>query len=130
MSAFIVSEKHLQTLVNWAMDNKVGFFFDGKYYDLKDPKVPETILTVLYRQNVRSVDSRYKEKNVIDSLKFKRMIVALNPVDVLKACHCLEYQSCETDDYERSFAYDIIIRIKDHAIRLLPGYEKANWAIK
>lgn len=50
-----------------------------------------------------------------------------NMVQVLKSCDCLEYQSCENDDYEKSIAAKIINSIRTHAIHALPGYDDAAW---
>lgn len=133
MSAFIVSEKHLQTLINWAMVQDVYFYFNGHRYEATHTEEAELLLTVLYRQNVRSVDERYSEKNTIESLKVKPMgagkIGKVSPVQILKACDCYDYQACETDDYRQTFAADIINRIRSHAIGMLPGYDDAKWEI-
>lgn len=129
MSAFIVSDKHLQTLINWANQNQVYFYYNGKHYKSDDVPTLDLLLTVLHRQNVRSVDRRYQEKNVVDSLRVKLTPVTLSPVEILKACDCYDYQACETEDYHQTFAYDIIRRIRETAITKLPGYSGAKWSI-
>jgi hypothetical protein len=48
---------------------------------------------------------------------------------VLKACHCLGYQSCETADYEQSIAHSIIRAIEKKAMRGIAHYEDAPWGI-
>jgi hypothetical protein len=53
----------------------------------------------------------------------------LNPVSILKLCDCLEYQSCETEDYNETVAYRLLNVIRRAAIRILPGYDDAKWEI-
>ena len=56
-------------------------------------------------------------------------LLHLDPVQVLKACDCYDYQSCETDDYPQSEAKRMIETIKTWAITTLPSYDKAEWAL-
>ena len=55
---------------------------------------------------------------------------SLRPIDVIKACHCQEYQSCEHDGWETSTAKAIVDAIEGAASRALPGYDDAPWEIK
>ncbi len=52
---------------------------------------------------------------------------AFNPVQVIKAAQCYEYQACETPDYGSSEAHKIIEGIIAAAQYMLPGYEDAKW---
>jgi hypothetical protein len=45
----------------------------------------------------------------------------------LKMLDCLEYQSCESDDWETTQAYRLQQAMRRAAIRALPGYESAQW---
>ena len=91
---------------------------------------PDLLATILYRENVRSVRHRYPndsfealERLTIGS--YRRQIA--DPVQLLKMCQCLDYQSCETTDWEQSTAYKIIRSIISAAIGDLPGYREAAW---
>ena len=53
----------------------------------------------------------------------------LSPVQVLKACNCLEYQSCEHPGWEDSQARANLEVIRAYAVRQLPGYEDADWTL-
>jgi hypothetical protein len=87
-------------------------------------------LTVLYRQNVRSVDARYQEGNEVESLRYRPTgRPAVSAVQMIKACNCYDYQACETDDYYETLAYAISDAIRAAAGRLVPGYEEASWVI-
>ena len=53
----------------------------------------------------------------------------LSPVAILKLIDSLEYQSCESDDYEQTVAYKSLQSIRKSAIHALEGYEDAEWSI-
>ena len=122
MSAFIVPDYHLDCLVSWAVAHRVEIFPRGA--------TPLSVAQELYEENCRSVDYRYTEVNERSYRFTSRPEAArLSPVQVLKACDCLEYQSCEHPGWTDSRAVDILYRIRGTAIRLLPGYEQAAWTL-
>jgi hypothetical protein len=92
---------------------------------------------MLWDENVRSVQSRYGKENApgprgetyFYSLHVVVPEVTLHtdPVQVIKACDCFAYQSCETDDWKSSEAYYYIEALKDAALPPLAGYEDAVW---
>ena len=96
---------------------------------------------VLYAENVRSVGARYPEDTFesmpgpidkpeqihITARDETLAIYRLKPVEILKMCDCLEYQSCETDDWETTVACRLWNAIRRAAIRALSGYEDAPW---
>lgn len=52
-----------------------------------------------------------------------------SPVQILKACHCLEYQSCEHPEWEDSQARAFLADVRESMERKVPGYEEASWGI-
>lgn len=96
---------------------------------------------VLYAENIRSVLHRYPddtfesapglinkpEQITVTYKHFNHVDWVLKPVAILKMCDGLEYQSCETEDYESMPAYRLLQNIRRAAIRALPGYEDAPW---
>ncbi len=52
------------------------------------------------------------------------------PVEIIKACDCYDYQSCETPDWKDTEAYAIMQMLRKRAIYSLPGYEEAAWEIR
>lgn len=50
-----------------------------------------------------------------------------DPVQVLKACACYEYQSSESPDWDGGEAEGFIASLRRDAIRALPGFEDAVW---
>jgi hypothetical protein len=92
--------------------------------------------SVLKAENVRSVRHRYpKDADMTDDSPIvvttgdfvDVRFLNVKAVQILKLCDCLAYQSCETDDWEQSAAYELIAAIRFAAIRALPGYEAAPW---
>lgn len=96
---------------------------------------------VLYRENVRSVQGRYPDsprddlpgpnadaghvtltRRDLSAPKYR-----LQPVAILKLLDCLEYQSCEPEDWETTVAFRLTEAIRGAAIGALPGYSDAPW---
>src|SRR5437899_3151424 len=130
MSAFVVSGTHIDAIVTYAIDAKVSFYFDNARTDITAHNAQQ-IGAALFLENVRSVNCRYRETDdgAGPAYLFKRFNTPLTPVEVIKACHCLSYQSCETEDWEATKAFAILRAIESTATHKLPGYEKAPWGI-
>lgn len=118
--------------------------FDGALrglHNLNNYELATLYANVMYAENIRSVSARYpndsfddlpglveKPRSIeITSRDFINPQYKLKSVSILKMCSCLEYQSCETDDWESTVAYRLIDSIRAAAIRSLPGYEDAPW---
>lgn len=129
MSAFICSKNHISALANYACVQKV--WLDGRSATSDDF---ESIYKVLASENVRSVCARYDGDkpsdydDFVSPVSLSRYLVA-DPVQIIKLCDCLDYQSCETDDWKETLAYRTLQRIRNAAIDSLPGYDDAKWAI-
>lgn len=96
------------------------------------PETADSTLLMLYAANVASVNFRYAGKaDEPDSFPRYRHSDRhdLNPVKVLKALACYEYQSCEHPDWPHSEAFDFCASLRKAAINALPGYDEANWSI-
>lgn len=90
----------------------------------------DLIGALLLAQNVRSVNYRYSHhepEETPDYVYRTVMFDRIDPIVVLKSVQCLHYQSCETDDYDRSFAAVVLHVITSAAISRLPGYSAAPW---
>lgn len=90
------------------------------------------IAAVLRHQNIRSIQARYgsdaDDMWGDEPYRYRRVESDLisHPA-VLKSLACLEYQSCETDDYRETLAWALLEAIRDAAVRDLPGYDDAPW---
>jgi hypothetical protein len=138
MSAFIVSDYHINALVTWAANrhafNAVTYYWAGRSRDVRSD--PQRIANVLYAENVRSVNARYDDAepahgfNYVGTGRTGLSAYRLSPVQIIKACHCLAYQSCETSDWEDTEAFAILRGIEDAAVRSLAGYDEADWCLE
>jgi len=95
----------------------------------------ETIGQILYHQNIRSVQARYPSDTwdtMPGPMNAPRVYTFRHerrpdPVSVLKSLACLEYQSCETDDWTQTAAHELCQRLRHLAINYLQGYADAPW---
>jgi hypothetical protein len=135
MSAYIVEPLHINALVSWACLQRAphGYY----YYWQQDAHGINTesatrIAAILHAENVRSVNTRYRESAPLDGFTFKSEAVfasRLSAVQVIKACQCLAYQSSEADQWKDSEAFAILRSIESAAVRCLPGYDEAEWSM-
>jgi hypothetical protein len=137
MSAFTVSNKHISALLNFYASQKPYASPQWLHSLAKPGEFPtqfddKSILTeigqVLVNENYRSVNHRYHEQTAAFDFKLQDTD-AYKPVDVLSLLDCYDYQSCETDDYYKTPAADVINAIRKAAIKALPGWEDGPWAI-
>lgn len=134
----MVDRAHVWYLANAAAECQYfRYFWNGQSnavsrLESKDPNTRSAagVASSLYRENARSVHARYGGEmpyadcgTPIPSFAWLRF----DPVQVIKACHCLAYQSCETDDWEETEAAAILRAIESAYVRRLIGYEEAEW---
>lgn len=131
MSAFILLEKHINTLITSALfASRYGYNFgvvhnnQYKTYHFNDTDI---LGQILVNQNYKSVNYRYDENEIPYKYHFK--YTEAEAIQILKACDCYDYQSCETEDYYSTEACAIIERIRRDTISTLPGYNDALWDV-
>lgn len=131
MSAHIVPDAHINALVQWAGDKNgssaVSYYFAGARRHIRNDQ--KRIASVLFAENVRSVNARYKECDDAHGFVYRRTTIQLTPVQVLKALAGYSYQACEADGFAESEAFAIVDGIRHAAIRLLAGYDEAAWSL-
>jgi hypothetical protein len=130
MSAFICSNAHITALAVYATKHGLTKYSTN------------AVAKSLFAQNVASVNHRYNETN---NVKFRMHKGAANyefsPVQIIKAAQCLDYQSCELDDWQDTFECLLLNEIVTHALAtlgkpadsetsFLPGYHDAQWEIR
>jgi hypothetical protein len=119
MSAYQVDDYHINALVSWAAGRHghqaVSYYWNGSRRDIRTD--PKRIASVLYAENVRSVNARYKQADDAHGFRYKSVITThLKLQDIVMACRGLAYQSCETSDWEQTEARAILEGIKDSAV--------------
>lgn len=141
MSAFICSPEHIATLVVYY--RQAGY--PGERFDL------EYAADTLMRANIASVAYRYpgdgegarpgpvgyatdgalieETKRLAMDTEFHREVKKYKPVEIIKLAQSLDYQSCESPEWENTPAKALIDSIIFRAATWLPGYNEAPWGI-
>ena len=118
MSAFIVNKKHIDYIVTVLYNDNP--FFTKEFLN----KTGQTLVN----ENFKSVNYRYNESDKPYKYIFEQ-VKNINPIQVLKAINCLDYQSCEHANWKKSNARKILDDIRDICINKLPGYDDFQWEI-
>jgi hypothetical protein len=86
---------------------------------------------MLLRENQLSVNYRYRENGIENIYFFEESLTTetIDPVVILKAIACYEYQSCEHPGWTTSEAHAFCEALRRRMIHHLPGYEEAPWEI-
>ena len=146
MSAYIVSKAHIDAIVTFAVGGarRVGtvkrIAEEGGHGEFVSSAVytPSQIGAALRAENHASVDYRYSETTPAPAYVFRPKCSGstctktkrlLTPLDIIKLCQSLKYQSCEHHAWDASFAKDFLDRVISAAIAALPGYDNAFWGI-
>ena len=134
MSAFIVGNKHINVMLKAAnMSQYPGdglrYYWNGNTYPLCGGQAQLEAGQKLVDENYRSVNHRYDEQ--VETEPFSLMVLhqQFTPVEIIKACDCYRYQSCETPDWTETEAYAIMTALRERAIHRLAGYDEAEWNI-
>ena len=127
MSAYLVSDKHIQAILQATTPQYPGDGF-SYYWNGERHYGTNNLAQILVNENYRSVNSRYSESD--KPHKFQpQNIRPYTPVEILSLLAGYEYQACETNDWKDSQASAIIEALRSNAIRRLPGYENAPWTV-
>jgi hypothetical protein len=120
MSAYIVDNNSINYLVNYLEQEHDKYLAYFRYVD-ENIKTNQDVGQIILDENVRSVNTRYNEESK-ETFKYSfENYGFFDPRQVISVCKCIEYQSCETSDWEQSKAYRLITRIKDYAIGEIEG---------
>ena len=139
MSCFVVSDFHVSAIVAWAVDKGVP---------LDDS--PDAVALALAAANRAAFSERYQGR--YGALPFggldRSASLALQPVEIIKACDCLAYQCSDWSAWDLSDASEDLAFIRDVAVQLvhgpwsvaygpaeargreLPGYAEAAWCLE
>lgn len=131
MSAFLVSDKHISEMLRFASANDGRVHYDDEWLDLKVPDEAQKVGQILLNENYRSLNARYGSPNKPHNFRYNPFSLrpVMGAIEVVKLCHCYDYQACESDDYYETPAHSITQAIQDCAVRTIPGYEEAEWCI-
>ena len=149
MSAYIVDRDHVIYLVDAARESgaygSTFRWWTGERPNLDRHELPRfnderaaEVANMLWRENIKSVSHRYNDRTSatlpgshgreITARDFRGLRwMSFDPVQVIKACQCLDYQSCEHDDWEQSEACAFLQALKASECHRLRGYDAAEW---
>lgn len=127
MSAFVVSDEHLGAILRYAAFKNMYAF--GKNVRGNEQEIGMLLLT----ENYISVEARYPkiytERRTFHYIPFYATRPLLKPIEFIKLCQSLAYQSSEHDAYDSSDAGRAVRGFISTAISRLEGYEDAPWSI-
>ena len=150
MSAWIVSKAHIDALVSAAMTsgNPMSWYYDnpsrrGEITYTDTVKASEVGM-MLWGENLASINARYPDtiddptacpgpcdfdgSASVPAYQFTRT-QQMTPVQIIKAIHCYEYQSCEHEGWKTSEAHAFCEALTDKMTNALPGYDDAPWGL-
>ena len=116
MSAYRVSDYHLNIIVSYFTQQtthtgNLWLEVNGEYQYLTIQTAPE-VAKILMDENKRSLANRYPNAPEMQGRPYQFNYLPeakyYSPAEIAKAIDCLEYQSCESDDYETTKAYHLL----------------------
>lgn len=146
MSAFICNPEHFGILAAFAVQHRCAVREWCRTVAGNDIETAQAIARGLARENIRSVahsypndvsgsrpgpclhDAEIEEAAAIYAAHFVTHPQGVAPIQIIKLCSSLDYQSCETEDWKDTLAWRQNEWIKSAAIRCLNGYEGADWS--
>jgi len=125
MPATFATRKHIAALVLFYQNNQKPMYM----HDFDSV----TWATTLAKENERALRESYGDKVTFVYLPFTKEEIdaapVLTPVNCLKQCQFLDYQSCEAVSYYESHAWRTLHRIEHCAIASLPEYDDCPWGL-
>jgi hypothetical protein len=129
MSAYLVSPEHITNLADWATQpNRRAYFYNASQNHVIDITTRKQVTAILAQANLDSVVARYGADDSMCRGDFVAECMttadraqnrSLSPADIYNMCCCLEYQSCEVNDWASTDAYWVIKGIMAEAARLM-----------
>lgn len=134
MSSYLVNPEHIGALAAFAVQHDAvsrplhgSCGFDSARY----------VARLLAEENVRSVHCRYPARKDEQHEAFYLSAEDwaehyyfnppnVSPLGIISMCRCLDYQSCDTSDWDDTPACKQLTIIQDAAITALPGYKEAS----
>jgi hypothetical protein len=138
MSAFLVSDNHIDQLITVALHGPR----DGKNArNWYQPSLKGTQTwgaesateagQMLLNENYNSLDARYPaDKDGRHAFTYAGRGPRLTIVEAFKALDCYEYQSCEHDGWEASYARKFCDSLRGNLCSSMAGYDAAPWGIE
>lgn len=153
MSAYMVDREHIAYLLDAAMSVEVLgngshslHWFNPQSGECEQLRVADyhraaEVGQMLWNENRKSIEARYPDtvddfcatapgtvgETYVYGEHAGNPFAAVDVVQVLKACDCFAYQSCEHKGWKGSNARAFIESMRAQCIARLPGYAEAEW---
>lgn len=147
-AAHRVGEHHSgMSWYHFTVTDDQGWPADMRRYEVgySDQESQDECGRMLWAENLRSIEYRYPD--TIDNQMYpgpggflgwpdveqytcKGLRQAPDPVAILKAIECYEYQSCEHPGWRTSNAQAFCENLRRKMIVALPGYREADWEVE
>lgn len=129
MSAFICSDEHISAIVRWAGRANVSYY--EKTTGAAKPVAgrEREVFGLLLAENNKSYNHRYNVDGECEGAYNTEFNLALNPLEIIKLCHSLEYQSSQHPEWTDSEAKAVLDAVISAATYKLPGYAGAPWTL-
>lgn len=146
----MVEDEHINTLIGWTLSKAHGVFSEirwvvspqdadsnpvgirnslGKNVRYLTPETASAVGQILVDANAKSIESRYDDDEFRIYEYNAPRTLSWNPVEIMNACACYDYQACEFDGYETSEAHAIVDAIRHLCISLLCEANSVPWEI-
>jgi len=128
MSAFMVSDLHLNAIVTYASNQDISIYLSGcERVQVKGNE--QAIIEILATANAESLHVRYGDDDLASAVKYEPTHKYQSPMQIIKLCQCFDYQACEVADYEKTPAAIVTRAIIEAATMKLPGYDDLEWSV-
>lgn len=129
MSAWRVTQTHINAILHLIPARDASYYWKGQRYPFSGDQ--ERIGQVLLDENYRSVDHRYDEDTAVPHFIWRPfMRRTWTTLELVKALHSYEYQTCECPDWDETEAHSIVQTLERDSWDRLPEYEAADtWSI-
>jgi len=128
MSAFHVSDDHINILLSWSRKHNPIVRVDDVRFDLTQSEDYWRVGAVLRDANNASMHARYGDEPE-DFLPKTVSVSHIEAIDIISGCDCFDYQACEYDGWKSSGAKNLIDDIRNVASRKIVGYGRC-WELR
>jgi len=127
MSAYVVSIKHINALVNHISHQSLSYYGFDSIKAIGRELLAANVTAVCHRYSDMTPETAQQEFSGETGYTYQlETVPALHALSLLTG---YEYQACEACDWPESKARDICERLRLELIRKLPGYSDAPWSI-
>lgn len=133
MSVTLCTPRHLTVLGAYAVRNGLSGLVEPRWGGVLDRVLVAEAFRILAEANAVSFSALYGQTIAVSDMGEPHSpsftVEAMDPIMIVKACDFYEHQACHFPAWEESKAKAMIDRVRQDAIRKLPGYAAAPWGL-